>query len=46
MKTPIILLGLVLCTFAMVDISMYRNHIHNNNFNPVVKSELPKIPES
>lgn len=43
MKTPIILLALVLCTFAMVDVSMYRNHIHNNNFKPVVKTELPKL---
>ena len=46
MKTPIILLALVLCTFAMFDVSMYRNHIHNNNFKPLVKTELPQIPEA
>ncbi len=44
MKTPIILFALVLCTFAMFDASMYRNHIHNKNFIPNVKTELPKIP--
>jgi cathepsin X len=44
MKTPIILLALVLCTLAMVDISMYKAHIHNNNFKPVITSELPKVP--
>gem|GEM_PF-4868501 len=43
MKTPIIVLALVLCTYAMFDVSMYKSHIHNNNFKPVVKSELPKI---
>jgi cathepsin X len=46
MKTPIILLALVLCACAMFDASMYRNHIHNNNFKPVVKTELPKVPIS
>lgn len=43
MKTPIILLALVLCTYAMFDASMYRNHIHNKNFKPHVKTELPKL---
>jgi cathepsin X len=28
----------------MVDISMYKAHIHNNNFKPVITSELPKVP--
>jgi cathepsin X len=30
----------------MFDASMYRNHIHNNNFKPVVKTELPKIDQA
>ena len=46
MKTPIILFALVLCTFAMLDISMYKTHIHNHNFKPLIKTELPKIPIS
>ena len=46
MKTPIILLALVLCTYAMFDASAYRTHIHNYNFKPNVKTELPQIPES
>lgn len=44
MKTPIILLALVLCTSALLDVSAYRKHIHNENFKPHVTSELPKIP--
>jgi cathepsin X len=43
MKTTIILLALVLCTFAMLNLSMYKTHIHNYNFKPVVKTVLPKI---
>ena len=46
MKTPIIIFALVLCTFAMLDISMYKTHIHNNNFKPLIKTELSKIPIS
>lgn len=46
MKTPIILLALVLCTFATMDVSMYRTHIHNNNFKPHVTTELPKLPSA
>lgn len=46
MKTPIILFALVLCTFAMLDISMYKTHIHNHNFKPLIKTELPNIPIS
>jgi cathepsin X len=44
MKTPIILLALVLCTYALIDASMYKSHIHNNNFKSHVKAELPQIP--
>ena len=43
MKTPIILLALVLCTYALLDVSAYRKHIHNENFKPHVISELPKL---
>ena len=45
MKSLIFILAIVLCTYAMLDISMYKNHIHNYDFKPVVKSELPKIPD-
>ena len=38
MKTPIILLAVVLCTTAMFDASMYRNHIEAKNFVPLVKT--------
>jgi cathepsin X len=44
MKTPIIFCAILLVAFAMVDIEQYRAHIHNHNFKPVVKTELPKIP--
>lgn len=46
MKTTTILLALVLCTFAIVDISMYKNHIHNYNVKHVVKTVLTPIPEA
>lgn len=43
MKTPIIICVLLLVAFSMVDIEMYRSHIHNKNFKPVIKSELSKL---
>jgi cathepsin X len=46
MRIPIILLALVLCTYAMLDVSMYRNHIEAKNFVPLVKTVLPLIPEA
>lgn len=46
MKTPIIILALVLCTYAMLDASMYRNHIESKTFKPLVKNVLPVIPEA
>jgi hypothetical protein len=39
MKTPIILLAILLCVSASFrDASEYRTHIHNKNFKPVVKT--------
>ena len=46
MKTPIILCAILLVAFAIVDIEQYRSHIHNKNFKPHVKTELPKLPLS
>lgn len=46
MKSVIILLALVLCTFAMLDISMYKSHKHNYNLKPVIKTVLDQISYS
>lgn len=42
-KILLVLLGLIAVSIA-VDASLYRNHIHNPNFNPVVKQPLKTIP--
>lgn len=43
MKSTIVLLALVVCAFATIDLSAYRTHKHNKDFKPHVISEIPKL---
>jgi hypothetical protein len=44
MKVFIALLAVVFCTSAMLDASMYRNHISGEGFVPLVKEPLTMLP--
>ena len=44
-KLLLVLLGLIAVSIA-VDASLYRNHIHNHNFKPLIKEPLKTIPKA
>lgn len=46
MKVFIALLAVFFCTSAMLDASMYRNHISGEGFVPLVKEPLTMLPEA